>query len=73
MARFSVEVTFLDARGKSASFDAPTTLTMTAVEQHARGNRVDVSPHPDPGGRGRKGQRTAVLTGRSARRRTRSC
>jgi hypothetical protein len=54
---FSVAVTFVDARGRSTSFDAPTALSMTATSN--MGPVVVVhDPLPVP-----KGPRTAIISG----------
>jgi hypothetical protein len=54
---FSVAVTFLDARGRSTSFDAPTTLSMTASSNMGP---VVVVHNPVLVA---KGQRTALISG----------
>ena len=54
---FSVDVSFVDSRGRAASFDAPTTVSMTATS-----NDPDAALDSDPV-LVAKGQRTAVLTG----------
>ena len=54
---FFVQVTLLDARGKPASFDAPTPLTLTATSKNTG------AVLPSWGVTVAKGQQTAVITG----------
>jgi hypothetical protein len=54
---FFVQVTLLDARGKPASFDAPTPLTLTATSNNTG------AVLPSWGVTVAKGQQTAVITG----------